>query len=718
MTPANRGPSARPALALVLVGLALGVAGTVPAQTVDPRQLPIPPLHPIHSVKPERWVMPNGIVVYLLEDHDLPRVSGTCYFKMGPALVPDDKVGLAGLTGDVMRSGGTAKHTGDWLDDRLAAIGASVSTSIGADQAGGDFHCLSDDVSEVLGLWSEILQEPAFPDDKIELAKVGLRRAIASRNDEPTALLFRLARESVYGKGHPYSRKPEYATVEAIGAADCRKLHDAVFVPNRMIVAIYGDFKTSAVKKLLTNDLGAWKKSATPAPTLGLAAPGPRARLVFAAKEDVTQSGLVLAEPGSRADDPDYAAMQVFEQALGGGFQSRLFGRIRTQRGLAYAAGCNSGADFARPGVFYAYTLTRSDSTMMALELLRHEVGLPTREPFTAEELAAAKQSVQNGFVFHFEEPSQTLFRQAFYEFVGYPNDFLDRYQKALEGVNAEAVLAAARRKIHPDQQVAVVVGKESDFDRKLESAGLPVERVDIAIPPPPGKHTSVGPATPEMLARGAAMLAGAAKLAGGSAAWAALKGARVESDATVMVQGQTLPLSTVQTWAFPDRQLTIQKLPMGEMRQGVSKSGAWTSMMGQTQDNPKGADQLRKDYERSLFHLFAKPESFHVLPLDQPVQVGDASYAAAAVESALIPDWTLFFDPDGRLAGMRFTSEGQNGPAEMTVSYADWSPEGAIQYPRAIHILTDGKPFMEGKVTAVHLDPTVSDETFAKPAK
>jgi zinc protease len=703
---------------IALVTMICSLTATTRAQTADPRQVPVPPLRPIHSVKPERWVMPNGIVVYLLEDHDLPRVTGTCYFKMGPALVPNDKVGLAGLTGEVMRSGGSARHDGDWLDDRLAAIGASVSTNIGADQAGGDFYCLSDDASEVLGLWSEVLREPAFPDDKIELAKVGLRRAIAARNDEPTALLFRLARESVYGKGHPYARKPEYATVEAIGAADCRRLHDAVFVPNRMIVAIYGDFKSAAMKKLLTNHFGAWKKSANAAPIPGPEAPKPTAHLVFAAKEDVTQSGLVLAEPGSRADDPDYAAMQVFEQALGGGFQSRLFGRIRTQRGLAYAAGCNSGTDFARPGVFYAYTLTRSDSTMTALELLRHEVGLTTREPFTPEELAAAKQSVQNGFVFHFEEPSQTLFRQAFYEFVGYPTDFLDRYQKGLDVVDADAVLAAARRKIHPDQQVVIVVGKETDFDRKLESAGLPVERVDITIPPPPSKHASAGPATPEMLARGAAMLSGAAKLAGGSPAWAALKGATVESNATVSVQGQTLPLSLVQTWAFPDRQLTIQKLPMGEMRQGVSKAGAWASMMGQVQDSPKGVEQLARDYERSLFHLFAKPESFHVRALDQPIQVGDASYAAASVESALVPDWTLFFAADGRLAGMRFTSEGQSGPAEMTVSYSEWGAEGAIQYPHSIRILTDGKPFMDGKVTAVRLDPTVTDETFAKPAK
>ncbi len=711
-----------PAIRIRFAALALATAalltGPAHAQTVDPRTLPVPPLNPIQSVKPERWVMKNGVVVYLLEDHELPRVSATSYFKMGPSLVSDDKVGLAGLTGEVMRSGGTSKHPGDWLDDRLAAIGASVSTSISADQAGGGFYCLTDDLPEVVGLWAEVLRQPEFPDDKIELSKVGLRRAIAERNDEPTAVLFRLARETVYGKGSPYARKPEYATVEAITRADCQKLHDQVFVPERMILAVYGDFKSAEMKKLLTAALGDWAASGTPAPKPGPDPARQPARLVYADKEDVTQSGLVLCEPGSRADDPDYAAMQVFEQALGGGFASRLFSRIRTQRGLAYSAGCNSGTDFARPGVFYAYTLTRSDSTMTALDLLRREVAATTKEPFTPEELTSAKQAVLNGFVFNFEDPSQTLFRKAFYEFVGYPQDFLERYQKALEGVDANAVLAAAQRKIHPDQQVMIVVGKEGDFDRRLETAGVPVERVDIRIPPPPSKQAARGPASPEALAQGKAMLAKAASLVGGSAAWAAVKSVSIEADATITMQGQTIAVSTVQTWGFPDRQLTIQKTPMGEMRQGVSKSGGWSQAMGQVQDNPKGLEQIKRDYERSLFHVFAAAAGFEAQALADPVQVGDASYRAVAVKSDKVPDWTLLFGDDGRLAGMTFTSEGPAGPAPAAFLYTDWKPEGAIQYPRTIVRYADGAVVQTVKVTAVKLDAPVTDETFAKPVK
>src|SRR5580765_6904390 len=96
----------------------------------DPTKLTIPPLHPIKDVKPSRHVLANGLVLYLLENHDLPVVRGQAYVKGSSLWEPADKVGLGGLTGEVMRSGGSAAHSGDWLDDRLAAIGASISTGI------------------------------------------------------------------------------------------------------------------------------------------------------------------------------------------------------------------------------------------------------------------------------------------------------------------------------------------------------------------------------------------------------------------------------------------------------------------------------------------------------------------------------------------------------------------------------------------------------------
>jgi zinc protease len=454
----------------------------------DPSKVTLAPLHTFAKVTPERVVLKNGLVIFLLEDHTLPVVRGTAYVRASSAWVPADRTGLGGLTATVMRSGGSATKSGDWLDDRLAAIGASITNGMGSDFASASLWCLSENASEVMGLFSEVIRRPAFPEEKIELAKVGIRRSIASRNDELIGLLFRVARESVYGKDSPWSRQPEYATVEPIHHDDCVKLHRLVYAPNRTILVLYGDFKSSEMKKLVQTAFGDWARNEEPTPAIPGVPASTERRVVFAPKDDVTQSGVILAQMGYKADDADNATMDVLEQGLGGGFSSRLFSVIRTQRGLAYAAGATAGGGYFRPGVFLAYALTRNDSVMVSTDLLRSEVERVTREPFQEEEAKLAREAVENSLVFQFSDRASVLFRAGFYELAGYPQDFLQRYQKELADVTPEAMKAAAQRKIHPDQFVTVIVGKEKEFDRGLDTMGQKVERMDISIPPPPGR--------------------------------------------------------------------------------------------------------------------------------------------------------------------------------------------------------------------------------------
>ena len=714
--------TARTMFRVALLGL-LALVAASPARALedsklDPKTLATPPLRRVQVPKPERYVMPNGIVVFLLENHDLPAVRARANFKASPLWVGSEKAGLDDVTGEVIRSGGSAAHSGDWLDDRLAAVGASISTDVSSDNAGGGFRCLSDNTAEVIGLFAEILRAPVFPDDKIELSKVGLRQSIASRNDEMIPLLIRVSTEAVYGKDNPYARKPEYATVEAITREDCQKLQARIFQPNRMVLAVYGDFKAAEMKKLLAAKFGDWKKgdaaTVPPPPVPGAAKP----RLVFAPKEDVTQTGIIISHLGFRADDPDYASMTVCEMALGGGFQSRLVNKIRTERGLAYAAGAAAGADYVRPGVFMAYSLTRNDSALTALDLLRQETAKVTEAPFTDAELKVAKESVVNGLVFQFAEPSAILFRTSYFELVGYPLDFLERYQKGLEGVNAETVLAAAKRKIHPEQFVAILVGKEKDFEKPLESMGLPVERVDISIPPPASK-VAAGEASPEALAKGQALLKKAADLAGGSAAWAAVKSVTMESSETVSMQGQSISMTSVMNWRLPDRYVAVRKLPMGEFKQGYDGTTGWMAGMGQAQDQPKAGEELRGQYERSLYRLFGAPAAFEVQALTEPRTVDGVACAVALVKNSTTRDWLLFFAPDGRLAGMEYQGEGMgSGPAKVADSYSDWRPVGGIQYPHSEKTVVDDKPMMDARVTSLKLNPELADDLFKKPEK
>ncbi|HET7226147.1 MAG TPA: pitrilysin family protein [Candidatus Eisenbacteria bacterium] len=707
-------------VALLLAPAIAGVPASARAQggadIWNPYKLQTPSLHAIPQLHPQHFVLPNGVSVYLFEDHSLPVVKGTLYDVSSPLFVPDDKMGLGTIAGEAMRSGGSSRHSGDWLDDHLAAIGASISTSIGGDMANAGFRCLTENTNDVVGLFAEVLREPAFPADKIELSKVGLRQAIASRNDEMIPLLVRVARKAVWGKGHPYARDPEYATVEAVTREDCVQLWRRVFEPSRAKLAVYGDFDAARMKALLTQALGGWSGTKTPLPALPPLPHDQHARLVFAPKDDVTQSGIILAQIGYRTDDPDAPSMEVFAMGLGGGFQSRLINRIRTERGLAYATGAVAGDGLTHPGVFLTYSLTKSESTMTALDLLREETKKAVEAPFSDQELSTAKQSVQNLFVFNFEDPSEVLNRMAMYEAIGYPQDFLARYQAGLAGVSAQSVLAAAQHKVHPDDLVAIVVGKEKDFDKPLTGAGLPLERVDIAIPPPPSK-VQVGEATPEAKQQADAWLAKAVAKAGGSKAWRQVKAVEVEQKSTVSIQGQQLEMQGAMTWEFPDRRLDVQKLPMGEMRQGLDGAAGWRSMMGQIADQPELAARTKAEYERSLFHVFAHPDEL-TLQAMAPQTVDGVKYDVAFVKSDDVKDWMLWFAPDGTLARMQFSAQGPAGPEQQTVIYADWKPEGAIVYPHHVKLEANGATRMDSQVTKVAVNPSLTAEMFKKPAK
>jgi zinc protease len=705
------------ALGALLIAAALAPAAHAALDPkYDPARVQTPALHAIKPVKPERFTLPNGMVVYLLENHDLPVVTGVAYVRASSTWEPADKVGLAGVTGEVMRSGGTARHSGDWLDDRLAAIGASVSSAVGPDLASGGFRCLQENTAEVVGLWAEVLREPAFPDDKIELSKVGLRRAIAGRNDEMLPMLERVAIDAVYGKGSPWSREPEYATVEAITAEDCRRMHRLVFRPNQTILAIYGDFRSADMKKLVRTAFGTWARDDAPQPALPPQPERGANRVVFAPKEDVTQSGIVLVHLGFRADDPDYAAMEVVQTALGGGFQSRLFNRIRTERGLAYGTGASSGSSFSRPGVFLAYSLTQGESTMVALSLLREEVQRITEAPLTDAELRTAKESALNSFVFNFEDPSSVMFRAAYYELIGYPADFLQRYQAALENVTAQSALEAARRKILPGNLVVAIVGKESDFDRPLDSLGMPVERVDVTIPPPPSK-VAVAEASPEALKEGGRWLARAAELAGGTAAWSAIRAVHLETSGSVTLQGQTLALTSTLDWRLPDRVRALQSLPIGNITQGFDGTVGWMSAMGQVREQPQARQRVLEEYERSFYHLFSKPGAIVIQALPEPRTIDGVAHLAAFVKSDVVKDWVILFAPDGRIARMEYLGEGFQGPAQQTEIFLDWGSRGTVQFPGAWKTLADGQPLLDSKVVSVTFNPELADSVFQKPA-
>src|SRR6185503_12321817 len=122
--------------------------------------------------------------------------------------------------------------------------------------------------------------------------------------------------------------------------------HDEYFHPDRIILTVYGDFDPAKIRKTIEKSFGDWAKSTRPLPPDPTVQPSKISGTFVIEKSDMTNSFVAVAHEGFRMDDPDYPAMDVYNQVMGGGFSSRLFNEIRDKRGLAYAAGGTIGAGY------------------------------------------------------------------------------------------------------------------------------------------------------------------------------------------------------------------------------------------------------------------------------------------------------------------------------------------------------------------------------------
>ncbi len=470
-------------LALVFLVLALfGAAAPLAAQDpladalyVHPSKLTFPPLK-LHPPKAERVVLGNGMVVHLLEDHELPLISLGAIVKVGAWLDPDDKLGLAELTGAVMRSGGTASMTADQMNDELEFIAASVETGIRQRSGRASMQVLTKDLDVGLKIFADVLMHPVFAQDKLDIRKQQMLEAIRRRNDEPAPIASRYLNNKVY-LGHPYGRIATLETVDAVTRDDLIAFHKRYFAPNNMILGVAGDFDKKQLLAKLEAAFSDWPKGepvADPPAVPFDPKPG-----VFVVEKDVPQANLRLGHLGVLKKDPDVFALEVMDFILGGsGFTSRMMREIRSNRGLAYSVGSYFSAGQER-GVFGMYCETKSKTTLQAIDAMKDIFRKMTEAPVSEEELKIARDSIQNSFVFQFQSAGQIVSQAISLEYEGLPPDYLEIYNEAIGKVSAQDVMAAAKRHLLPEKLTVVVVGKQAEFDKPLSTLG-PVQ----VIPP------------------------------------------------------------------------------------------------------------------------------------------------------------------------------------------------------------------------------------------
>jgi zinc protease len=696
----------------------LFLAATLPyaaAQATSYKQIPIAPLPAFKPQQPKRVELSNGMVIFLQEDHELPLIDGTARIRGGSRNEPAEKVGLVDIFSEVWRTGGNKTQTGDQLDDFLEVRAAKVETGGSSDSTTISWSCLKGDLDDVFKVFADLLLNPEFRADKIDLAQKEEADGISRRNDQVGEIAQRESVKLAYGADNPYARVPEYSTVNAVTRQDLIDWHGKYVHPNNVILGVSGDFDSTAMEARLRAAFESWPKGpALPKDEIQYtpAKPG----YYFVPKDDVNQSSIHLVALGTTRDNPDYYAISVFNEAFGGGFSSRLFNDIRTKRGLAYSVGGGIGTNFGHPGILQVAMGTKSQSTIEAIQAAGEDIENLAKQPINDEEIQHAKDGILNAFIFRLDSPDKILGERMTYEYYGYPPDWLDKYQTEIKKVTTADVNRVAAKYLHKDQFAVLVVGNTKEFDKPLSSLGEAKE-IDITIPPPPGAAADAGKQA-ESNPEGKALIAKIAAAMGGLPKLKSIKTMHVsiaESDAG------SPPSPVDVTLAFPNSMHVEVQTPQGALTIVATPDDAFMSMAGMgTRSMPPAQktemlSQLHHDLVYIAQHADDPAFTFTAAGTEK---IGDVDAAILDIGGA-IPWVRWYVDPkSSHILREKYKAIGQSGPFDGETDLKDWRAEDGLTMPRQHENKQNGQPTSTAEFKKIEINPTLDPKLFAKPAE
>lgn len=424
----------------------------------------------------DEFSLSNGISGVVVEDHEVQIVD---FYFLFPA-PPDSKAkaGLADMTTWVMRNGGTKTITGDSLNSIIEYKAGSIGIGGGDDYAYIWGNCLTEDLPLFLGLVDDIIENPSFPQEKIDLHRGSVIEGIKRRNDETRGIARRELYKLLYA-GHPWGEETTEQSIKSLIRDDLIAYQQLVFRAKGLVIGFSGDINADQAKKLTKKAFSGLKKSGADIAKLpdrtGEPEPG-----VYYGFKDINQAYLNAGHLSISYSDPRRIAADVMNYVLGGGgFASILMRKVRQEAGLTYGIGTTMSMPVGVKGSFRVGTSTRLDQAGRSLALTLDQIKAFAKDGPTEQEFNDAKQAFLNSYVWRFESASDVLGTAVGNKWRGLPLDTPQRDYKAYQALTWEDVKKAAQQLVKPENLVIVVIGNKEKMDRKLEDFGT-VRTLDL----------------------------------------------------------------------------------------------------------------------------------------------------------------------------------------------------------------------------------------------
>ena len=678
-----------------------GAAAAPTAVPVSPKDLKFPPLRAVQIPNITSVTLPNGLKIALLEDHELPIINGVALVRSGSLLDPPEKIGLASMTGTLLRTGGTAVKTSDQMDNVLETMAATIDSSADESYIRVGFGTVKENVETVLGIFHEVLTQPEFRQDKIDATRAQMRAAIAQRNDNPSVVSQREFSSLIFGKDNPLGWLRQYATLDRITRSDLRAFHKRYFFPANVTVGVWGDFDPVQMKVMIEKLFGGWNAPAQPAPVVPQVKETPAPGVYLAEKKEISDTFFTIGYLGVRMNNKDVAPLQLLASILGSGSKGRLPEKARAKTGAPHDIRVAWTGNFEHPGVFAITGSTRSIGTVDVIKLIQTELELVRTTEVTEEELHTARESLLNAMVFAYDTKAKLLNQQLLLEYFGYPKDFLQHHQQAMQVVTRADILRVAKEYIVPKNLTIVLVANPQMIAEPLEKLGGPVNRIDLTIPEAAPQTVET---TEASLAEGKQLLQKAQAAAGGAEKMAAIKDttmvAAYQIDGSVPNIGGTRVTET-DRWIAPTIFRQDSTLPAGRIsaytdgRIGwISTPQGWGALAGPQQK------QVMGDLFRSWFRLLLSDriDGRTVNAVDSTsVQITDTTGTEVKVE----------FDPETGLPRRVTydTPQAIGAPLYTEDIYEDYHEVDGIKMPFKITINQSGRKFAETTVGEYRLN-------------
>jgi zinc protease len=417
--------------------------------------------------------LPNGMTVLLLEDHKLPTVTFTMWIRPGQLADPSNLPGLASFTADMLREG-TERRSSLAIASEVDSLGATLGANarFGASYTVVNAAGLADSAPQLLDLLSDVVLHPAFPATELASYKQRQTAALEQRLGNPVFLGQRTFRQILYGDGPLAMASPTRDSIAQVAPEDLKRFHDEHYRPGNTIFGVIGDFKAGDMRALIEKYFASWIGAAEPQPPLAAKAEPQPAKITLVDRPGSVQTYIIAGDRGLRRTDPQYYSLQVMNQILGGGPQSRLFLDLREEHGYTYGAYSNFNAEIY-PGDWLAAAAVRTPVTDGSMTQFVYEFRHMSSDPVPQSELDDARHSIVANFALSLEQPGRVLDNWLTVQYYGLPSDYWDRYADHIAAVDAAAVQTAASKFVDGQHMQWICVGDRTQIQETLAKYGL-----------------------------------------------------------------------------------------------------------------------------------------------------------------------------------------------------------------------------------------------------